>query len=160
MAKVSALQTARYAYTPKKPGVLNLKPESIQLEFGKPTKAVSDQKELSELFKNIPNLYYTTFYSFKSNGVYLTNLNMINGIAKVRPFISAALLFFMISLMGIAPFPGFIGQLSVLENIVTANSYFILFIALFSMIVLMAAFLQIIRFPTNTITPLLFFYCI
>lgn len=88
---------------------------------------------------------YTTFYSFKSNGVYLTNLNMINGIAKVRPFISAALLFFMISLMGISPFPGFIGQLSVLENIVTANSYFILFIALFSMIVLMAAFLQIIR---------------
>ena len=41
---------------------------------------------------------YTSFYSFKSNGVYLTNLNMINGIAKVRPFISAAMLFFMISL--------------------------------------------------------------
>ena len=52
MAKVSALQTARYAYTPKLPGVLNLKPEAIQLEFGKPTKAVSDQQELSELFKN------------------------------------------------------------------------------------------------------------
>jgi pyrophosphate--fructose-6-phosphate 1-phosphotransferase len=52
MAKVSALQTARYGYSPKLPSVLNLKPESIQLEFGKPTKAVSDQQELSELFKN------------------------------------------------------------------------------------------------------------
>ncbi len=88
---------------------------------------------------------YTSFYSFKSNGVYLTNLNMINGIAKVRPFISAAMLFFMISLMGISPFPGFIGQLSALESFVASGSYGILFTALFCMIILMSAYLQIIR---------------
>ena len=88
---------------------------------------------------------YTTFYGFKSNGIYLANLNMINGIAKVRPFISAALVLFMISLMGIAPFPGFIGQLASLESLITTNSYIIMFIALFCMVILMSAFLQIIR---------------
>lgn len=88
---------------------------------------------------------YTAFYSFKSNGVYLSNLNMINGIAKVRPFISASMLFFMLSIMGIAPFPGFIGQLYVLESFIETSSYLILFITLFSMLVLIAAYLQIVR---------------
>ena len=88
---------------------------------------------------------YTCFYSFKSNGVYLANLNMINGIAKVRPFVSASMLFFMISLMGIAPFPGFIGQLFAFESFVECENYFIVFIALISLIILMSAYLQIIR---------------
>ena len=88
---------------------------------------------------------YTSFYSFKSNGMYLSNLNMINGIAKVRPFISAAMLLFMLSLMGIAPFPGFVGQLSALESFVENGSYITLFTALLCMLILMAAYLQIIR---------------
>jgi len=88
---------------------------------------------------------YTSFYSFKSNGVYVANLNMINGIASVRPFISAAMLFFMVSLMGIAPFPGFVGQLAALESFMNSNSYIVIFIALFCMILLIAAYLQIIR---------------
>lgn len=88
---------------------------------------------------------YTCFYSFKSNGIYVANLNMINGIAKVRPFISAVMLFFMISLMGIAPFPGFVGQVFVLENFATNKNYIIIFITLFTLLILMAAYLQIIR---------------
>lgn len=88
---------------------------------------------------------YTCFYSFKSNGVYLANLNMINGIAKVRPFVSASMLFFMISLMGIAPFPGFIGQLFALESFIEYGNYFIVFVALVTLIILMSAYLQIIR---------------
>ena len=88
---------------------------------------------------------YTSFYSFKSNGVYLANLNMINGIAKVRPFVSAAMLFFMISLMGISPFSGFIGQLSALETFVENQAYIIMFISLVCLIIVMAAYLQIIR---------------
>ena len=88
---------------------------------------------------------YTAFYSFKSNGVYLSNLNMINSIAKVRPFISASMLFFMLSMMGIAPFPGFIGQLYALESFAESSSYLILFVALLSMLVLMTAYLQIVR---------------
>ena len=88
---------------------------------------------------------YTSFYSFKSGGNYLANLNMINGIAKVRPFISAAMLFFMVSIMGIAPFPGFIAQLTALETFAVESSYFIIFMVLFALVILMAAYLQIIR---------------
>ena len=46
------MQIARYKYEPKLPAVLRDNPEKIKLEFGNPTKAVSDEKELSELFKN------------------------------------------------------------------------------------------------------------
>lgn len=52
MAKISALQEARYAYKPKLPAVLKLQPQAIQVEFGKPTKAISDEAALKELFKN------------------------------------------------------------------------------------------------------------
>jgi len=52
MAKISALQTERYKYSPKLPGVLQLKIDAIAVEFGKPTKAIADQEELSALFKN------------------------------------------------------------------------------------------------------------
>jgi NADH:ubiquinone oxidoreductase subunit 2 (subunit N) len=51
----------------------------------------------------------------------------------------------MISLMGIAPFPGFIGQLFAFESFVECENYFIVFIALISLIILMSAYLQIIR---------------
>ena len=70
---------------------------------------------------------------------------MINGIAKVRPFISAAMLFFMVSIMGIAPLPGFIAQLTALETFAVESSYFIIFMVLFALVILMAAYLQIIR---------------
>jgi pyrophosphate--fructose-6-phosphate 1-phosphotransferase len=52
MAKISALQNARYAYKPKLPAVLKLRLNTIQVAFGKPTKAISDEAALKELFKN------------------------------------------------------------------------------------------------------------
>ena len=50
MAKISALQQARYAYKPKLPAVLLNDPADIKIEFGKPTEAVADQAELKKLF--------------------------------------------------------------------------------------------------------------
>lgn len=50
MKSVSDLQTARYAYKPKLPAVLNGAVEKLSLGFGKKTEAVSDKKELKELF--------------------------------------------------------------------------------------------------------------
>ncbi len=52
MAKISALQNERYKYSPKLPGVLQLKIDTVAVEFGKPTKAIADQEELAALFKN------------------------------------------------------------------------------------------------------------
>ncbi|MGI5173539.1 diphosphate--fructose-6-phosphate 1-phosphotransferase [Treponema sp. OMZ 840] len=50
MKTVSALHSARYAYKPKLPAVLNGKVENLTLSFGKKTEAVSDKQELKELF--------------------------------------------------------------------------------------------------------------
>ncbi len=50
--KISALQEARYAYTPKLPAILNQKLETIAAEAGKPTKSIADQNELKELFRH------------------------------------------------------------------------------------------------------------
>ena len=47
--------------------------------------------------------------------------------------------------MGIAPLPGFIAQLTALESFAVEDSYFILFAVLFSLVILMSAYLQIIR---------------
>jgi len=52
MKTISALHSARYAYKPKLPAVLNGKPENLTLNFGKKTEAVSDRQELKQLFEH------------------------------------------------------------------------------------------------------------
>ena len=69
MKTISPLQTARYGYTPKLPKVLTLKPETIAIEYGKPTKSVDDKKELSELFKNTYGKPEATFVKGKNASV-------------------------------------------------------------------------------------------
>jgi pyrophosphate--fructose-6-phosphate 1-phosphotransferase len=48
---VSALQKARYAYSPKLPASLSQAVNDIALELGAPTEAVADRDELREIFK-------------------------------------------------------------------------------------------------------------
>lgn len=59
---------------------------------------------------------YTVFLGLKSRGEYLSDISSINGFYQVRPYMSAALLVFMFSLIGLAPTLGFsdICQLSII----------------------------------------------
>ncbi|MDR2314641.1 MAG: diphosphate--fructose-6-phosphate 1-phosphotransferase [Spirochaetaceae bacterium] len=50
--EISALQNARYTYTPKVPACLSGSLEEISLEIGAPSKAVADEDELRALFKH------------------------------------------------------------------------------------------------------------
>ncbi|GHV90594.1 pyrophosphate--fructose 6-phosphate 1-phosphotransferase [Spirochaetia bacterium] len=50
--EVSALQKARYAYTPKLPACLSREITRIGLELGSPTESIADQGKLKALFKN------------------------------------------------------------------------------------------------------------
>ena len=50
--KLSPLQTARYAYTPKLPSILKEEVASIVVEPGAPTESVADQADLKALFKH------------------------------------------------------------------------------------------------------------
>jgi pyrophosphate--fructose-6-phosphate 1-phosphotransferase len=48
--EVSDLQSARYAYKPKLPGVLSRELEKIALEYGEPTESIADQEEIRRIF--------------------------------------------------------------------------------------------------------------
>jgi pyrophosphate--fructose-6-phosphate 1-phosphotransferase len=67
--KLSALQTARYAYAPKLPAILTAKLEQIAIETGKPTQSIANQTELKNLFKNTYGKPMVTFVKGKNNDV-------------------------------------------------------------------------------------------
>ena len=50
--KLSPLQTARYQYQPKLPGMLRNGVSEICVEKGEPTQSVADQEKIRELFPN------------------------------------------------------------------------------------------------------------
>ncbi|MDR2535243.1 MAG: diphosphate--fructose-6-phosphate 1-phosphotransferase [Treponema sp.] len=58
---VSALQKARYGYTPKLPASLSRDLANIALKPGAPTEAVGDQEELKRIFKHIYGKPVITF---------------------------------------------------------------------------------------------------
>ena len=66
---------------------------------------------------------YTCFYGMRSHGEYTQDIKSISGMYTIKPYISAALLIFMISLLGIPPFLGMLGNLSVLNNLLSQKSY-------------------------------------
>lgn len=53
---------------------------------------------------------YTVFYAFKRKGDYLTETADLAGLAEVRPYIAAAMLIFMVSLLGTPPMLGFLAN--------------------------------------------------
>lgn len=87
---------------------------------------------------------YACFYSFKSSREYLNNLSMLNGIAHVRPYISAAMFFYILSLVGYAPLPGFIGQFSLLGLWSENSGSYALIVFLISLLIVSAALIRIV----------------
>ena len=87
---------------------------------------------------------YTVFYGYRSKGKYLSCLKDIEGVYSQRPYLSAALLLYMISLIGIPPMLGFLGKLSIINDMVIGSKFAIIAIILFAMIILVYAYLKII----------------
>lgn len=88
---------------------------------------------------------YTVFYAFKSKGEYLTQLSDIAGISEVRPYISAAFLVFMVSLLGTPPMLGFLGKLSAVNNLVIQNRYSLIVLIMTALVMVAYAYLLIIK---------------
>ena len=87
---------------------------------------------------------YTIFYGYRSRGDYLTELEDIKGIATQRPFLSVALLIFMISLIGTPPLLGFLGKLSVINSMIVGKEFVLVGAILVAMLILVYAYLKII----------------
>ena len=88
---------------------------------------------------------YTIFLGIKSKGDYLSDTLSISGFYTMRPFMSAALLIFMFSLIGLAPTLGFFGYLSIINNLVESGYWLNLSIILLSLLFVAGACLQIVR---------------
>jgi NADH-quinone oxidoreductase subunit N len=87
---------------------------------------------------------YTIFYGYRSRGDYLTELEDIKGVATQRPFLSVALLIFMISLIGTPPLLGFLGKLSVINSMIVGKEFVLVGAILVAMLILVYAYLKII----------------
>lgn len=61
MIQISPLQEARYKYQPKLPEVIKGDVNKIKVELGNPTEAVSDKKEIKEIFEKIYGMPIVTF---------------------------------------------------------------------------------------------------
>lgn len=88
---------------------------------------------------------YTVFLGMKSKGEYLSDVSAIGGLYHNRPYMSAALLVFMFSLIGLAPTLGFFGYLSIVNNLVTGSEWGAAFLLFVSLLFVAGACLQIVR---------------
>lgn len=88
---------------------------------------------------------YTAFLGMRSKGVYLVSLDSVSGISTVRPYIAAAFLVFLISLISTPPMLGFLGKLSVVNNLVIQGSYTVIAVILVAVLMLVYAYLKIIK---------------
>ena len=88
---------------------------------------------------------YTVFLAFKSKGDYLSELTDINGVSTAKPYVSAAFLIFMISLIGVPPLLGFWGRLSLINVLVRTEQWWQVLGFLTALVLIANAYLQIIR---------------
>ncbi len=88
---------------------------------------------------------YTVFLSLKRRSEYLSELETVSGFSRGRPYISAALLVFMLSLTGLAPTLGFFGCLSVISGLAENDAWGKIALLLVSQLFVANACLQVIR---------------
>ena len=85
------------------------------------------------------------FFAFKLKGEYLFMLNDFSGAAKKQPYISALLAFFIFTLAGIPPFPGFLSIFIVLNYLIRFNHTYQLAYLLIMLIISECVYLKIIK---------------
>ncbi len=88
---------------------------------------------------------YISLLCIRSKGVYVENLDDISGLSSSKPYISAALLLFMISLIGGAPTLGFLGSLSVVNNLVMEQNYYLVAAVLLTLTLITNGYLRVIK---------------
>ncbi len=88
---------------------------------------------------------YISLLGIRSQGVYVETLNDISGLSLSKPYISAALLLFMVSLTGSAPTLGFLGSLSVVNNLVVEGNYYLVATVLLSLTLIANGYLRVVK---------------
>ena len=75
----------------------------------------------------------------------MTDVDDIDGLSLSKPYISVSWLIFMVSLIGLPPMLGFLGRLSVINNLVLEERWGSVICLLLSLLFIANAYLQLIR---------------
>jgi NADH-quinone oxidoreductase subunit N len=96
-----------------------------------------------------------SLFGIKSKGEYLFMLSDFEGVSYKRPYISAMLTVFLFSLIGFPPFLGFVGELTILNNLAQNGHLYQMMYLFAAMVVIAYAYLQIIKtiYFTDNHTP-------
>ncbi len=88
---------------------------------------------------------YTVFFAFKSKGIYLKGLKDIAGAAETKPVSAAAMLVFLISMLGLPPMIGFLGLLSVLNTMAEQRHYWLILALLCGKLLMAYIYFRLIK---------------
>lgn len=88
---------------------------------------------------------FSCFYGLCSHGEYINNLDDLAGINETKPYIAAALLIFSISLLGIPPLVGLLGNLYMTKLLIAHQSIKMLGFIFFMLVVLSHGLLRIFK---------------
>ncbi len=88
---------------------------------------------------------YSVFLGLKSRGDYLSETTSLTGFYKVRPYMSASMLIFIFSLMGIAPTLGFFGYLTIINNFVSVGEWWLILFIVVAMFFIISSGISLIH---------------
>ncbi len=88
---------------------------------------------------------YTVFLGFKSHSEYLSDFASLKGFSNTRPYMSAALMIFMFSFIGLAPTFGFSGYMLIINNLLADSAWLKVIILISGMFIAAKSCLNIIR---------------
>jgi len=88
---------------------------------------------------------YTIFLGLKSHSEYLSEIEDIRGFTATRPYMAAALMIFMFSFIGLAPTLGFLGYMSIINNLMSQAAWLRLGILLCGILLIARTCLDILR---------------
>lgn len=87
---------------------------------------------------------YASFYGLKHKGEYLDSLSQIKSLASERPFLASSILIFIISLIGLPPLFGFVGQFFLFDHIADIEAYKTMVLAMLSLLILSCGYLKVL----------------
>lgn len=87
----------------------------------------------------------SAMFGLKSNGEYVFMLSDLSGAASKKSYICAMLTAYLFSLIGFPPFLGFFATFNTMKDLLNNHHLYLILILLSAWIVLMCAYLQIIR---------------
>lgn len=88
---------------------------------------------------------YTIFLGLKSHSEYLSSIDDIKGFSQNRPFMSAGMLIFVFSIIGLAPTLGFVSYMSMINHIIALKAWYMLVITIVGILLTARACLDVVR---------------